>query len=120
MRDDGVGYSDYQEQLTHLLFLKRAGKYTKPPYNRKLPIPDGITGKACYRNEALNWSLRGTDLKGKIYEGLLEKNAEEKENLVYVVMTQIQQIPVFNYCSIPPFSYIQSFTDSLPHSSPAL
>jgi len=41
LRDDGVGYGDYQEQLTYLLFLKLAGKYTKPLYNRELPIPDG-------------------------------------------------------------------------------
>ena len=39
LRDDGVGYGDYLEQLTYLLFLKMADEYTKPPYNRKLPIP---------------------------------------------------------------------------------
>jgi len=39
MRDDGVGYGDYLEQLTYLLFLKMADEYAKPRYNRKLPIP---------------------------------------------------------------------------------
>lgn len=39
MRADGIGYGDYLEQLTYLLFLKMADKYTKPPYNRAMPIP---------------------------------------------------------------------------------
>jgi len=124
LRDDGVGYGDYLEQLTYLLFLKLTDEYTKPPYNRKLPIPDGYNwesmlskrgaeldshyvkllrelGKASgilgqiftksqnkiqdpaklYRVIDMinteNWSMMGTDIKGKIYEGLLEKNAED-------------------------------------------
>ncbi len=40
LRDDGVSYGDYLEQLTYLLFLKMADEYSKPPYNRKLPIPE--------------------------------------------------------------------------------
>ena len=39
LKDDGVGYGDYLEQLTYLLFLKMADEYSKPPYNRKLDIP---------------------------------------------------------------------------------
>ena len=39
LRDDGVGYGDYLEQLTYLLFLKMADEYSKPPHNRKMPIP---------------------------------------------------------------------------------
>src|ERR1700686_3470527 len=39
LRDDGVGYGDYLEQLTFLLFLKMADEYSKPPYNRKIGIP---------------------------------------------------------------------------------
>ena len=39
LRDDGVSYGDYLEQLTYLLFLKMADEYTRPPYNRQLPIP---------------------------------------------------------------------------------
>ena len=39
LRDIGVGYGDYLEQLTYLLFLKMASEFSKPPYNRKLPIP---------------------------------------------------------------------------------
>ena len=40
LRDVGVGYGDYLEQLTYLLFLKMADEYAKPPHNRKLPIPE--------------------------------------------------------------------------------
>lgn len=40
LRDDGVGYGDYLEQLTYLLFLKMADEYSKPPYNRNVGIPD--------------------------------------------------------------------------------
>lgn len=34
LRDDGVGYGDYLEQLTYLLFLKMADEYSLPPYKR--------------------------------------------------------------------------------------
>jgi type I restriction enzyme M protein len=39
LRDDGVGYGDYLEQLTYLLFLKMVDEYSKPPHNRTMPIP---------------------------------------------------------------------------------
>ena len=42
LRDDGVGYGDYLEQLTYLLFLKMADEFSKPPYNRKLAHSKGI------------------------------------------------------------------------------
>lgn len=127
LKDDGVGYGDYLEQLTYLLFLKMADEYSKPPYNRKLNIPDGygwesLTEKRgaeleVHYSELLrelsttkgmlgqiftksqnkiqdpaklykiidmvnreNWSMFGSDLKGKIYEGLLEKNAEDTKS----------------------------------------
>ena len=38
LRDVGVGYGDYLEQLTYLLFLKMADEYTKPPYKREMNI----------------------------------------------------------------------------------
>jgi len=38
LRDDGVGYGDYLEQLTYLIFLKMADEYGKPPYNRNVGI----------------------------------------------------------------------------------
>ncbi|MBD3839850.1 MAG: SAM-dependent DNA methyltransferase [Epsilonproteobacteria bacterium] len=127
LKDDGVGYGDYLEQLTYLLFLKMADEYSKPPYNRKLNIPEGYGWESLtekrgaelekHYSELLrelstakgmlgqiftksqnkiqdpaklykiidminreNWSMFGSDLKGKIYEGLLEKNAEDTKS----------------------------------------
>jgi type I restriction enzyme M protein len=34
LRDDGLSYGDYVEQLTYLLFLKMADEQSKPPYAR--------------------------------------------------------------------------------------
>jgi len=124
LRDEGVGYGDYLEQLTYLLFLKMADEYSKPPHNRKLGIPKdynweslidkkgaelemhystllrelsvqkGILGQIFTKSQnkiqdpamlakvidminTENWLVMGADLKGDIYEGLLEKNAED-------------------------------------------
>ena len=41
LRDDGVGYGDYLEQLTYLIFLKMADEYAKPPCNRHDSVPEG-------------------------------------------------------------------------------
>ena len=41
LRDDGVSYGDYLEQLTYLLFLKMSDEYAKPPYQRDSGIPAG-------------------------------------------------------------------------------
>ncbi|MBS1780382.1 MAG: SAM-dependent DNA methyltransferase [Bacteroidetes bacterium] len=127
LRDDGVGYGDYLEQLTYLLFLKMADEYARPPYKRKLPIPaeynweslkdlkgaelelhyttllrelgqqKGILGQIFTKSQnkiqdpaklarlvqmidGEQWILMGTDVKGDIYEGLLEKNAEDTKS----------------------------------------
>jgi len=40
LRDDGVSYGDYVEQLTYLLFLKMADEQTKPPYKKPSIIPE--------------------------------------------------------------------------------
>lgn len=137
MRDDGVGYGDYLEQITYLLFLKMVDELNKPPYNKKLHLPKlkDIEGKEIARGEVCNWPnltnkngaeleafytqllrtlstekgmlgqiyvksqnkiqdpaklqrvitmidkenwmMLGADIKGRIYEGLLEKNAED-------------------------------------------
>jgi type I restriction enzyme M protein len=127
LRDDGVGYGDYLEQLTYLLFLKMADEFSRPPYNRSLPIPKkynwesikdkrgaeleehytntlkelssarGFLGQIFTKSQNKiqdpaklyklidmidkeQWSTMGADIKGKIYEGLLEKNAEDTKS----------------------------------------
>lgn len=41
LKDDGLSYGDYTEQLTFLLFLKMADEQSKPPFNRKSIVPEG-------------------------------------------------------------------------------
>ena len=124
LRDDGVSYGDYLEQLTYLIFLKMSDEYSKPPYQRETGIPAGCSwsdmntlkgaeleskyksiletlgeqsgtlGKIfqgavnkisnaaiLYRIVQMidkeNWVSMSTDVKGEIYEGLLQKNAED-------------------------------------------
>jgi len=56
LRDDGLSYGDYVEQLTFLLFLKMADEQTRPPYNRPNIIPKDDKGKP------LDWnSLKDKD-----------------------------------------------------------
>jgi len=47
LRDDGLSYGDYVEQLTFLLFLKMADEQSKPPFN--LLRPTGSGGQASPR-----------------------------------------------------------------------
>ena len=42
LRDDGVSYGDYVEQLTYLLFLKLADEQTKLPHGNPSIIPAGL------------------------------------------------------------------------------
>ncbi len=41
LRDEGLWYMAYTEQITFLLFLNMADEQTKPPYNRKPLVPKG-------------------------------------------------------------------------------
>lgn len=124
LRDDGISYGDYLEQLTYLIFLKMSDEYSKPPYKRNTGIPEGygwndmcqlkgaeleekyraileklgeqggILGKIFkgatnkISNAAIlsrivamvdkeKWVSMSSDVKGEIYEGLLQKNAED-------------------------------------------
>jgi type I restriction enzyme M protein len=127
LKDDGVSYGDYLEQLTYLIFLKMADEYSQPPYNRKVGIPKeydwnslkskrgaelevhyvtllrelankpGMLGTIFTKSqnkiqdpaklsrliELVNetkWVTMGADVKGDIYEGLLERNAEDTKS----------------------------------------
>jgi type I restriction enzyme M protein len=127
LRDNGVSYGDYLEQLTYLIFLKMADEYSQPPHNKKLGVPDeynwasltsrsgadlethynsllrelsqakGILGQIFLKSQnkiqtpemlykiinmidGEKWTVLGADVKGDIYEGLLEKNAEDTKS----------------------------------------
>ena len=70
LRDDGVGYGDYLEQLTYLLFLKMADEYTKPPHNRTMPIPGEFAWETLI-------SKSGSELETH-YNTMLRELAKEK------------------------------------------
>ena len=127
LRDDGISYGDYVEQLTYLLFLKMADEQTKPPFGKESVVPAGLDWESMvdkdgdalethYRHilDALGrrsgtlgvifrkaqnkiqdpaklkriiqlindetWSGLDADVKGDIYEGLLQKNAEDTKS----------------------------------------
>jgi len=148
LRDDGVGYGDYLEQLTYLLFLKMADEYSKPPHNKKLPIPKeyswdtltepkgaalethytillralgnekGILGQIFTKSQNKiqdpaklsklidlidneKWVLMGVKDKGDIYEGLLEKNAEDTKSGAGQYFTPRSLIQVMVECVRP-------------------
>ena len=42
LRDDGLSYGDYVEQLTLLLFLKMAHERTQPPLRQASVVPQGF------------------------------------------------------------------------------
>jgi type I restriction enzyme M protein len=42
LRDDGLSYMAYTEQITFLLFLKMAHELTQPPYTRRPMVPSGM------------------------------------------------------------------------------
>ncbi len=56
LRDDGLSYGDYVEQLTFLLFLKMADEQSKPPFNKPSPIPPEYSWPALLK-------LDGDDLE---------------------------------------------------------
>ena len=127
LKDDGVGYGDYLEQLTYLLFLKMAHEYAQPPYERDLGIPkkydwaslrrlsgepleahylavlhelgrkSGMLGAIFFKAQnkiqdpaklsrlvqmidEQDWVGMDADTKGDLYEGLLQKNAEDTKS----------------------------------------
>jgi len=51
LRDDGLSYMAYTEQITFLLFLKMANEQSKPPYNRKPLVPKGCDWESLLKRE---------------------------------------------------------------------
>jgi type I restriction enzyme M protein len=127
LRDDGVSYGDYLEQLTYLIFLKMADEYSEAPYNRDVGVPaelnwtvlkplkgaelethyvralselgtaKGMLGQIFTKAQnkiqdpsklarlielvdGVQWVMLDSDTKGDIYEGILEKNAEDTKS----------------------------------------
>ncbi len=81
LRDDGMSYGDYVEQLTYLLFLKMADERSKPPYNQKSQIPSGFDWKSLVKED-------GDELFDH-YRHILEKLGQEK-NLLGLIFNKAQ------------------------------
>jgi type I restriction enzyme M protein len=83
LRDNGVGYSDYLEQITYLLFLKMADEMAKAPYFKVIDFPriKNIEGKEIEDGEYCNWKTlsqkHGADLES-FYTQMLYSLATEK------------------------------------------
>jgi type I restriction enzyme M protein len=70
LRDDGLSYGDYVEQLTYLLFLKMDNERTKEPYNHKSDIPKKYNWQSLLDKD-------GADLEAHYIETLQELGKEE-------------------------------------------
>lgn len=70
LRDDGLSYGDYVEQLTYLLFLKMDDERTKPPYNKKSTIPRKYNWQSLIDKD-------GVELEGHYIELLQDLGKEE-------------------------------------------
>lgn len=53
LRDDGLSYGDYVEQLTYLLFLKMAHERTQPPLNQPSIIPKEYDWPSLFEYEGI-------------------------------------------------------------------
>lgn len=77
LRDDGVSYGDYLEQLTYLLFLKMADEYSKPPHKRKdIAVP-----------KELNWeslTAKSGDELERHYNKILRELGKDKSILGHI------------------------------------
>ena len=51
LRDDGMSYGDYVEQLTYLLFLKMADERSRPPYKQKSLIPEAYAWPSLLKRD---------------------------------------------------------------------
>src|SRR3989337_728376 len=76
LRDDGMSYGDYVEQLTYLLFLKMTDERTIAPYNQKSPIPDKYNWQSLLKKD-------GDELFDH-YRHILEKLGNEKGLLALI------------------------------------
>ena len=70
LRDDGMSYGDYVEQLTFLLFLKMADERTKKPFDQKSMVPSGYDWPSLLKKD-------GDELFDH-YRHTLEKLGQEK------------------------------------------
>src|ERR1043166_6816091 len=74
LRDDGLSYGDYVEQLTYLLFLKMAHERTQPPFNQPSRIPDGFDWPSLTEKDGPEGRVAGEARR----EAKLDQDAERR------------------------------------------
>src|SRR5258708_7147510 len=77
LRDDGLSYMAYTEQITFLLFLKMADEQAKPPYNRAPIVPAKFNWESLLRRE-------GDELEAH-YRHILEERGKQPGMLGEIV-----------------------------------
>ncbi|HVZ75213.1 MAG TPA: class I SAM-dependent DNA methyltransferase [Polyangia bacterium] len=70
LRDDGLSYGDYVEQLTFLLFLKMADERSRPPFNKPSAVPAAYAWPSLLKRD-------GDELEAH-YRHLLEELGKKK------------------------------------------
>jgi type I restriction enzyme M protein len=81
LRDDGLSYGDYVEQLTFLLFLKMDDERTKPPYNKKSDIPKNLNWQSLLEKD-------GAELEAHYIRTLSELG--KQEGIIGVIFRKAQ------------------------------
>jgi type I restriction enzyme M protein len=66
LRDDGLSYGDYIEQLTYLLFLKMAHERTQPPLNEQSRLPAGYDWPSLVEKSGPELEAHYLDLLAKL------------------------------------------------------
>jgi len=84
LRDDGLSYGDYVEQLTFLLFLKMADEQSRPPFKKASPIPKSVDWQSLMR-------LDGDELETH-YRHVLESLGKQKGMLGVVFRKAQNQV----------------------------
>lgn len=81
LRDDGLSYGDYVEQLTFLLFLKMDDERSNPPYNKKSDIPQEYKWQSLINKE-------GAELEAHYIKILSELG--KQEGIIGVIFKKAQ------------------------------
>jgi type I restriction enzyme M protein len=83
LRDDGLSYGDYVEQLTYLLFLKMAYERTEAPWSEESRIPGGYDWPSLVEKDGAGLEAHYTGLLNELGKqpgllGLIFRKAQNK------------------------------------------
>jgi type I restriction enzyme M protein len=84
LRDDGLSYGDYLEQLTYLLFLKMVEERTQPPLSEPSRLPEGYDWQSLVEKSGPELEIHYTLLLNKLAKqpGLLGLIFRKSQNRI--------------------------------------